>query len=146
MGGDTSNAEHKEEMTALMKSEMETSLGKLAETLLFDFSSKSDEESPEQEENHTLALQKMKMCMTLDEFFDVVFNLDGNSYIKGNSFVLKDRSEYFRAMLSNGFRESTDKMYQSGPSNFRLVKIRGVPKQIFNCIIQYLYSGHFYIG
>lgn len=87
---------------------------KLQNSLLFDFSSKSEEESPEgqQEENHTVALNKMKICMSLDEFFDVVFNVDGESFIKGNSYVLMDRSEYFRAMLTNGFKECTDKKYQ----------------------------------
>jgi hypothetical protein len=113
MGGDTSDPTLKEQMAAQMKVELEASMEKLTKTLLFDFSSKTEIESPEQEENHTLALQKMKMCMTLDEFFDIVFNLDGNSYIKGNSYVLKDRSEYFRAMLSyqNGFKEISDKKF-----------------------------------
>ena len=148
MGGDTSNAEHKEAMNNMLKVELDQNLARLHSSLLFDFSSKSEEESPEQEENHTLALQKMKICMSLDEFFDTVFNLDGNTYIKGNSYVLIDRSEYFRAMLSssNGFKEVSEKYFQSGSNTFRLVKVRGVPKSIFNCIIQYLYSGNLYIG
>lgn len=137
MGGDTSNQEHKETMNGHLKIELDREISKLRYSLLFDFSSKSEEESPEQEQNHNLALQKMKICMSLDEFFDTVFNLDGNSYIKGNSFVLMDRSEYFRAMLSNsnGFKEVSEKYFQSGSNTFRLVKVKGVPKSIFNCII-----------
>lgn len=90
----------------------------------------------------------MKLCMHIDEFFDVVFSVD-KSLIKANSVVLKHRSEYFQAMFSssNKFRESTDaKIENGGQNSFRIVKIEGVPKVFFNCIIQFLYSDHFYIG
>jgi len=49
----------------------------------------------------------MKISIYLDEFFDVVFQV-GSSYIKANSFVLKNRNEYFAAMFSNRFREAKD--------------------------------------
>jgi len=47
----------------------------------------------------------MRTSMNLDEFYDVVFKIDNKLYIKGNSQILKERSEYFRAMFStsNGF-------------------------------------------
>ena len=53
----------------------------------------------------------MKISMNLDEFYDVVFQLEHGgqkSYIKGNSLILKARSQYFKAMfnLDNGFRET----------------------------------------
>jgi hypothetical protein len=112
MAGDVTNTEHNAAMDNALKKELTFTLTTLSGSLLFDFSSHDNLESPEQEGHHTVALQKMKICMTLDEFYDIVFNLDGNIYIKGNSFVLKDRSEYFRAMLNNGFKESSEKKYQ----------------------------------
>jgi hypothetical protein len=59
-----------------------------------------------------MALSRMKVATSLDEFSDIVFSLDDGSYIKGNSFVLKDRSEYFRAMLGHGFKETSGKLWQ----------------------------------
>ena len=99
--------------------------------------------------NNTKAVQSMKICTNLDEFFDVVFNLENKSYIKGNSFVLSARSEYFKAMFSvkHGFRETSDEQLQKqGQNTFKMIKVHGVPKIFFNCMIQYLYSDHFYIG
>lgn len=42
----------------------------------------------------------MKICMNLDEFYDVVFHVE-DSFIKGNSLVLKSRSQYFAAMFNS---------------------------------------------
>jgi len=87
--------------------------------------------------------------MNLDEFYDVVFQLDNKVFIKGNSQILKRRSDYFKAMFNrqSGFRESVGRLYQSNSNNkFRLIRIEGVPKIFFNCIIQYLYSDNFLIG
>lgn len=103
----------------------------------------------EKEKSNVSAVASMAFCANLDEFFDVVFNLENKCYIKGNSVVLGARSEYFRAMFdpSHGFREVSEKHYQQqGQNAFKLIKIHGVPKIFFNCIIQYLYSDHFYIG
>lgn len=49
----------------------------------------------------------------MDEFYDVVFNIDNKSYIKGNSAVLKARSEFFNSMFkkSHDFKESNEKCY-----------------------------------
>lgn len=87
--------------------------------------------------------------MNLDEFFDVVFQIENQFYIKGNSVVLSARSEYFKAMFNpeHKFREISDTLYQQqGQNKFRMIRVSGVPKVFFNCIIQYLYSDHFYIG
>lgn len=87
--------------------------------------------------------------MNIDEFFDVVFLVD-NCYIKSNSHILKARSQYFAAMFrhQNGFNEIQSQHYshrQTGDQKFHLIKLNTVPKQIFNCIIQYLYSDSFAI-
>jgi len=91
----------------------------------------------------------MLICSNLDEFYDVIFHV-GSSYIKGNTSVLKARSQYFEAMLSvrHGYLESSGPIYydKGRDSSFRVIKVEGVPKEFFNCIIQYLYSDHFYIG
>jgi len=116
--------------------------------------------------------------MNLDEFYDVVFQINEvndrghtisshldkqTSYIKGNSVVLRKRSEYFRAMFEQrefhiglNFKEHCSKItliskthsYQQFPqtNQFRLVEIDGIPKIYFNCIIQYLYSDSFYLS
>ena len=93
--------------------------------------------SPEEDQDmeQIRATQKMKICMYLDEFFDVVFEIDG-SYIKANSFVLKNRNEYFEAMFSSRFKESKDAalIQKQGNNEFRLIKVMGVPKIFFNCI------------
>lgn len=69
--------------------------------------------SPEEEKERTNvgAVASMAFCANLDEFFDVVFNLENKCYIKGNSVVLRARSEYFRAMFdrSHGFKEVSEK-------------------------------------
>ena len=58
----------------------------------------------------------MSFCRNLDQYFDVIFQLNdhtGNalkgsrkqnlskSYVKGNSKILAMRSEYFRALFEN---------------------------------------------
>jgi hypothetical protein len=50
-----------------------------------------DIQSPEDEKDRkqTEALQNMKICMNLDEFYDVVFKIDNKLFIKGNSQILK---------------------------------------------------------
>ena len=69
--------------------------------LIKDIQCPEDEKDRKQAE----ALQNMRTSMNLDEFYDVVFKIDNKLYIKGNSQILKQRSEYFRAMFStsNGF-------------------------------------------
>ena len=69
--------------------------------LIKDIQAPEDEKDRKQAE----ALQNMRTCMNLDEFYDVVFKIDNKLFIKGNSQILKQRSEYFRAMFSasNGF-------------------------------------------
>lgn len=68
--------------------------------------------SPEEEKerSNVRAIASMAFCANLDEFFDVVFNLENKCYIKGNSVVLRARSEYFKAMFSpnHGFKETSE--------------------------------------
>lgn len=116
LGGETPN--QSEAMSAAVKQEVESHVATLETTFKFDFKEtevKNDPThnyvlSPEEEKDigQAKAMQNMKICMYLDEFFDVVFNVD-QSFIKANSFVLKNRSEYFGAMFSsaNKFREGT---------------------------------------
>jgi|LauGreDrversion4_2_1035121.scaffolds.fasta_scaffold72321_1 hypothetical protein len=82
---------------------------------------------------------RMNQCKNLDDFYDILFLVDG-TLIKANSLVLRIRSPYFSAMLSpqNGFFETNMKKGQS-------IKVYGVEKSYFSCIIQYIYSDHFYI-
>lgn len=51
--------------------------------------------------------------MNIDSFYDVVFNLDGQCYIRGNTCILRARSEYFRAMFDRNtkWKETQSKMY-----------------------------------
>tara|TARA_B110000285_G_C14830743_1_gene470765 strand:- start:478 stop:720 length:243 start_codon:yes stop_codon:yes gene_type:complete len=77
-----------------------------------DSTSRLSIQSPEEEKEtkQTNTVQSMKFCMNLDEFFDVVFNLENKFFIKGNSVVLRARSDYFKAMFDteSGFRETSD--------------------------------------
>ena len=105
------------QMNAAMNKEVGQTLKDLEQSFKFDFSEtlvKSDPTfnhvlSPEEDQDlqQIKATQKMKICMYLDEFFDVVFEVE-SSYIKANSFVLKNRNEYFDAMFSNRFKEAKD--------------------------------------
>ena len=58
MGGDLTNIEHRENMNAQLKIELDQNIQKLMKSLKFDFSSNSEslDESPEQEDSHTIAL------------------------------------------------------------------------------------------
>jgi hypothetical protein len=60
--------------------------------------------------------------------------------IKANSLVLSTRCEYFRSMLSFKYSFLESKIKKNG-----YIKVHGVPKLYFSCIIQYIYSDHFYI-
>jgi hypothetical protein len=75
----------------------------------------------------------------LDDFYDILFLVE-DTLIKANSLILRTRCPYFAAMLSRtyGFREGQHKRSQS-------IRVEGVPKALFSCIIQYIYSDHFYI-
>jgi hypothetical protein len=82
----------------------------------------------------------------------VVFQLEGQALIKANSAVLVARSEYFRIMFNKDYRFSEcssprDKSLKLLNQNFEphsnpalKIKIRGIPRQYFASIIQYLYT------
>ena len=130
MQGDTTNTQAIEIMTQALNSEVEAALKKLSKQPLFDpkgqdydktsgmscgATNRLSIQSPEEEkETHqTNTVQSMKFCMNLDEFFDVVFQIEGKFYIKGNSVVLSARSEYFSAMFNSQhkFKETSDNVY-----------------------------------
>ena len=89
-------------------------------------------ESPEDRICHRNLPDPFKVGLQLDYFYDIVFEVQGTQ-IPGNSVILKARSEYFRAMLSQNFQESVSKK----------ITVRGIPLKFFICIIQYLYSDKF---
>lgn len=81
----------------------------------------------------------MNQCKNLDDFYDIVF-LVQDTLIKANSLILSTRCEYFKSMLSNKYKFQESKIKQEG-----VIAVQGVPKSFFTCIIQYIYSDHFYI-
>ena len=100
----------------------------------------------------------MGKCRNLDYFYDVVFELDGRHRIMANSAVLLARCEYFRIMFDSkySFKENNAEEsilirdhgiahanQDSGDSKVRQVNVRGVPREYFIAIIQYLYTDEF---
>jgi hypothetical protein len=81
----------------------------------------------------------MNNCKNLDEFYDIVFLVE-DTYIKANSLILQSRCEYFKSMLSYKY-----KFLETSTKNEGYINVNGVPKHIFMCIIQYIYSDHFFI-
>ena len=119
-------------------------------------------QSPEDriDKENAKMMTEMGKCRNLDYFFDVVFELDGKHLIKANSAVLLARCEYFQIMFDSkyGFRESnTSKLnivqdYKNVNKSsqtvneqlgVRQVKVRGIPREYFIAIIQYLYTDEF---
>ena len=96
--------------------------------------------SPEdkQERLHSKAIAHMNQCKNLDEFYDILFLVE-DTLIKANSLVLSARCPYFKSMLSSKY------MFRESKKEGGFVKVQGVPKSYFSCIIQYIYSDHFYI-
>jgi hypothetical protein len=43
----------------------------------------------------------MRMCMRMDEFYDLILQMDDGVCIKSNLAILKARSEYFQSMFSS---------------------------------------------
>ena len=82
---------------------------------------------------------RMSQCKNLDDFYDVLFLVE-DTYIKANSLILRTRSPYFSSMLSPyyGFKEAS---VMKGSS----IRVVGVSKSLFSCVLQYIYSDHFYI-
>jgi len=81
----------------------------------------------------------MNQCKNLDEFYDIVFLVE-DTYIKANSLILMTRCPYFKSMLSTKYAFSESVFREGG-----YINVQGVPKSFFTCIIQYIYSDHFYI-
>lgn len=82
----------------------------------------------------------MNQCRNLDEFFDVLFLVE-DTLITTNSLVLAHRCAYFKSMLSKSYDFSESRKHKGA-----YIKVQGVPKKYFSCIIQYIYSDHFYIN
>ena len=89
----------------------------------------------------------MNQCKNLDDFYDVLFLVE-DTLIKANRLVLSTRCPYFASMLSSkyAFKESS-LVGKNDPSGLiGNIRVSGVPKLYFSCIIQYIYSDHFYIS
>ena len=110
------------------------------------------------ERENSKMLTEMGKCRNLDYFFDVVFELDGKHLIKANSAVLFSRCEYFKIMFDTkyGFQENSTQLLcvvdddmvappsqTSESQGVRQVKVRGIPREYFIAIIQYLYTDEF---
>lgn len=81
----------------------------------------------------------MNQCKNLDEFYDILFHVE-DTLIKANTIVLSARCPYFNSMLCSQYSFKESMVDRSG-----YIKVCGVPKLYFSCIIQYIYSDHFYI-
>jgi hypothetical protein len=62
-------------------------------------------QSPEDkfERLHNRALSHMNQCKNLDEFFDIIFMVEG-TMIRANSILLSARCPYFQNMLSKKYQ------------------------------------------
>ena len=89
----------------------------------------------------------MRIISKIDEFYDIVFQMDDGSTIKSKKCILMTRSEYFRSMLDpqNDFIELNPISKKFTDDGVPKVTITGVPKIYFSCILQYLYSDSFLI-
>ena len=141
-------------LTMEQRVELEQSVQSLFASVKFHFNQLDNSavvQSPEDrvDKQNLLAQAEMVKCRNLDHFFDVVFELDGKVLICANSVVLNARCEYFRIMFNMryGFRENSKSdlaLTADFPhSNVRHVRVRGIPKQYFTAIIQFLYTDNF---
>lgn len=78
----------------------------------------------------------MNQCKNLDDFYDVLFLVD-DTLIKANKLVLSTRCPYFASMLSSkyAFKESSMIAKNDSASTIGNIKVSGVPKLYFSCII-----------
>lgn len=81
--------------------------------------------------DHTAALvEAMEVQFSNPEFWDVTFIVDGERF-HAHRFILATRSEYFRAMLCGGLKESAEaeiKLSETKPLDFRT-------------LLRYIYTG-----
>ncbi|KAK7862456.1 hypothetical protein R5R35_001170 [Gryllus longicercus] len=66
-----------------------------------------------------------------DEYSDVVLTVEGQRF-HGHRVILAARSEYFRAMLYGGLRESQQAE----------IELKGTSLQAFRGLLKYIYTGH----
>ena len=144
--------------------DIERGVNELERRVQFQFSQidNSVVQSPEDrvDKENAKMMTEMGKCRNLDYFFDVVFELDGKHLIKANSAVLLARCEYFQIMFDSkyGFKESTTASLDivqdhqnvskgsqtvNKQTGVRQVKVRGIPREYFIAIIQYLYTDEF---
>lgn len=100
----------------------------------------------------------MSLCRNLDVYFDVIFQVSEHpkgppSYVKGNSRILAQRCDYFRALFTNnevimrGNQQRLLTKRQRGTMDkVRVYSFEGIPKRHFNAVLQYLYSDAFFIS
>lgn len=73
----------------------------------------------------------MSILLGSKMFSDVQFHLDDGGVVDGHRCVLYARSQYFRTMFGNNMRES----------NTEVIEISGVTKPVFECILEFIYTG-----
>ncbi|XP_049795169.1 BTB/POZ domain-containing protein 9 [Schistocerca nitens] len=66
-----------------------------------------------------------------DEYSDVVLSVDGHKF-HGHKVILAARSDYFRAMLFGGLRESQQSE----------IELKGTSLSAFKSLLKYIYTGH----
>ncbi|XP_063230023.1 BTB/POZ domain-containing protein 9 [Bacillus rossius redtenbacheri] len=66
-----------------------------------------------------------------DEYSDVVLKIEGQPF-HGHKAILAARSEYFRALLFGGMRESQQSE----------IELKGTTLAAFKCLLKYIYTGH----
>lgn len=77
------------------------------------------------------ACESMAILLKNELFSDVQFRLDDGTIIYGHRCVLYARSDYFRKMFGGKMLEST----------MQQIDITGVRKQVFEAVLEYLYTG-----
>ncbi|CAK9301887.1 unnamed protein product [Gordionus sp. m RMFG-2023] len=67
-----------------------------------------------------------------EEYSDVVFIVDGTRF-HAHKFILASRSEYFRALLYGGMKESLPDCNE--------IELKDAPNQAFKTLLKYIYTG-----
>lgn len=72
----------------------------------------------------------LEQMVNNDQFSDIRFRVDGH-VVHAHKTILFARSEYFRRMLTGGYREAADEV----------IEIQAVGHDAFLCVLSFLYTG-----